>query len=289
MKKTILHIMKNLFLPSITITCLTITSLAAANPDIYFVPTTAMSTSIINDEATNQMTLRKIYIPGKGTFSASYQLNNNTGAWEQIGALSPDDKSYIGLVQVRRNLQNNTENFSFEGFAKDLVALSIKSPKGITYNCSIEGPMDSYNKFKCQQKNLSINQKEFTNGAYTATYTLTSGVTVSRTYYQSGSFPFSFSSIYPKNNATNVSTTPILRWKSIGAGFYRLAIYGSDGNTVYQADITNSTDAQIKHNIPMGILSPNTTYILDFEAYTPMLNGGWKGLFPKQVSFTTQP
>ena len=234
--------------------------------------------------ATDTIKLRKLGVPNVGFKSGRFQWDPAQNAWVQKGNLAADGfYEWMDLINRGDHL-----NFEAEGIAIGVSSATLKTPKGDVYSLLPNWSWEGFSGYYYSSEGLPIGQQSFTNGKYVFTYRLTSGKTVTRTCYLSGTYPNSVRITSPSNGATGVPVNPTIRWTAIGAASYR--IYVSDGgeDEVWKTDIANAHEVNLAQAIPPGVLKSGTRYRVDLHAQSPRVNCGYKTL-TAGVEFTTAP
>lgn len=248
--------------------------------------------SLESFQDTTSLRLRKLLVPNQGFKSGLFKWDAVKNAWVLKGALKADD-TYYGEVQLWKHFgmqpTPQREKLSIHAGGFGVKAIAFKSPAGVVYrtSCSPDGTQFGMKMFGCDE-DLPVGQTEFGNGKYVVTYTLTSGLKVSRDFYLSGAYPPLENITYPANGATHVPVAPIVKWTAYGATQYDFIIRDTAQSEVYDTSISNAIDGNLSHTVPAGKLQPGRRYYLTIEAKGPVVNGGSKGL-KKTVEFTTAP
>ena len=234
--------------------------------------------------ATDTIKLRKLGVPNVGIKSGRFQWDPAQNAWVQKGNLAAD-----GFAE-RMVLTNYGDAVDFEaaGIAIGVSSATLKTPRGDVYSLLCDGTWKGFCAYMYFSERLPIGQQSFTNGKYVFTYSLTSGKTVTRTCYLSGTYPSAFRITSPKNGATDVPTNPTIRWTAIGAARYRIWVDEDGGDGIWRIDVDNPHEVNLAQAIPAGVLKPGTRYRISMNAESPRVNCGYKAL-GAGVEFTTAP
>jgi hypothetical protein len=257
---------------------------------VDLVVTTLSSLESFQD--TTSLRLRKLLVPNQGFKSGVFKWDAIKKAWVLQGALKADD-TYYGGVQLWKMFDMQPtpqrEKLSLYAGGFGVKAISFKAPAGALHSasCSPDGTQFGMNMFGCDE-DLPVGQTELGDGKYVVTYTLTSGLKVSRNFYLSGAYPPLENITYPANGATLVPVAPVVKWTAYGATQYDFIIRDTAQNEIYDTSIGNAIDGNLSHTVPAGKLQPGRRYYLTIEAKGPVVNGGSKGL-KKAVEFTTAP